>query len=388
MEKILLEGNMEILYSNILPLKTMPGQQVFLDRFNLAVEKADKVDIAVGYVSKSSVQELERIINDNKLENIELIIGMYYLEGMPEGTYNATLALNSKLKEGGRGIVKLVKTLKYHGKLYVFYKDGKPFEAFIGSHNLGAIKVEASNIRQYEISAVTTAESEINEITSFITQLKDDNCSIDISCATDIKIIREMNNALIGQEFVSKITNDEVNAYKSKITDVQFEIPLKVPENLLDTNMRGSNINVCYAKGRKRVWWETEIVVSKQIRDLPNYPEYQKPFMVITDDGWKFLAWTCGDNNKNLYSKDDLKIMGRWIKGRLVAAGLVEAVNNVETDIDGKGVITGEMLEQYGRNTITLTKTELTTSLEDGSDVQVWMLSFLPESNNRKEDEE
>ncbi|MFA9397943.1 MAG: restriction endonuclease PLD domain-containing protein [Clostridiaceae bacterium] len=379
---------MEILYSNILPLKIQPGQQGFLDRFNLAVEKADKVDIAVGYVSKSSIQQLERIIDDNKLEKIELIIGMYYLEGMPESTYNATITLNSKLKQEGRGIVKLVNTLKYHGKLYVFYKDGKPFEAFIGSHNLGAIKTEASNIRQYEISAVTTVENEINEIASFIAQLKDDNCSIDISCASGMKIIREINNALIGQEFVTKITMDEVDAYQNKRTEVQFEIPLKVPENLSDTNMRGSNINVCYAKGRKRVWWETEIVVSKQIRDLPHYPEYQRPFMAVTDDGWKFLAWTCGDNNKNLYSKDDLKIMGRWIKGRLVAAGLVEAVNNVESDINGIGVITGEMLQQYGRNTITLTKTELTTMLDDGSEVQVWMLSFLPESNSRKEDKQ
>lgn len=379
---------MEILYSNILPLKISSGQEIFIDRFNTAVEKADKVDIAVGYVSKSSVQELARLIDEKKLNNIELIIGMYYLEGMPEGTYNATLALNSKLKEVGSGIVKLVKTLKYHGKLYVFYKGGKPFEAFIGSHNLGAIKAEASNIRQYEISAVTTVEREINEITSFIQQLKEDSCSIDISYASGMKIIREMNNALIGQEFVSKITTDEVGAYQNKLTDIQFEIPLKVPENLFDNHMRGSNINVCYAKGRKRVWWETEIVVSKQIRDLPNYPEYQKPFMAVTDDGWKFLAWTCGDSNKNLYSKDDLKIMGRWIKGRLVAAGLVEAVNNVETDIVGKGVITGEMLKQYGRNTITLSKTELTTILDDGSEVQVWMLSFLPESNIRKEDEE
>lgn len=378
---------MEILYSNILPLKTMPGQQVFIDRFNSAVEKADKVDIAVGYVSKSSIQELIRLIDNNKLDNIDLVIGMYYLEGMPEGTYNATLALNSKLKVEGKGIVKLVKTLKYHGKLYVFYKDGIPFEAFIGSHNLGAIKAEASNIRQYEISAVTTIDNEIEEIVSFIAQLKEENCSIDIDCATGMKITREINNALIGQEFVSKITTDEVNAYQNKTIDVKFEIPLKVPENLADNNMRGSNINVCYAKGRKRVWWETEIVVSKQIRDLPDYPEYQKPFMAVTDDGWKFLVWTCGDNNKNLYSKDDLKIMGRWIKGRLVAAGLVEAVNSVETDVDGKGVITGEMLKRYGRDTITLTKTELTTVLEDGNDVQVWLLSFLPESNNRKDDE-
>lgn len=379
---------MEILYSNILPLKTMSGQQIFVDRFREAMGKADAIDIAVGYVSKASIQELGILVEENGIKKANLIIGMYYLEGMPEGTYNATVSLNEKWLESRVGEVRLVRSLKYHGKLYVFYKDGIPFEAFIGSHNLGAIKTEASNIRQYEISAVTTVESEIEEIKQFVDRLKADNCSVNINYATDIKLIREVNRALVGQEFVSKITNDEVEAYKNMRTDVTFEIPLKVPQNAEDMNMRGSNINVCYARGRKRVWWEIEIVVAKAIRDLPNYPEYQKPFMVITDDGWKFQVWTCGANNKNLYSKDDLKIMGRWIKGRLVAAGLVEPVNNVEEDKESKGVITGEMLKKYGRDTIKLTKTKLTTRLEDGNEVEVWMLSFLPESIDGKEDGE
>ncbi|MDD3416469.1 MAG: NgoFVII family restriction endonuclease [Lachnospiraceae bacterium] len=376
---------MEILYSNILPMKTMPGQQVFVDRFNNAMKKADKVDIAVGYVSKGSIVELEKLVDENDIHNIQLIIGMYYLEGMPEGTYNVTKKLNSKWKSKNIGVIKLVKTLKYHGKLYVFYKDGKPFEAFIGSHNLGAIKLEATNIRQYEISAVTTDKEEIEEIERFILQLGQENCSCDIDDADNMTLIRETNNALVGQEFVKKITGDEVEAYINRVTDTSFEIPLKVPENKADMNMRGSNINVCYAKGRKRVWWETEIVVSKQIRDLQGYPEYQKPFMAVTDDGWKFMAWTCGDNNKNLYSKDDLKIMGRWIKGRLVAAGLVSPINNVENDVEGEGVITGEMLKQYGRDTISITKTDITTISEDGTEVQVWLLSFLPESMDRKD---
>ncbi len=378
---------MEILYSNILPLKAQEGQQLFIDRFNNAMSRADKIEIAVGYVSKASIIELADQIKNNHISKVDLIIGMYYLEGMPEGTYHATCEFNKELKDANIGCVKLVKTLKYHGKLYVFYKDGKPFEAFIGSHNLGAIKAEASNIRQYEISAVTTNLDEINEIAQFIRQLEQENCSVDIDEAADMTIIRERNNALVGQEFVTKITTDEVQAYKDRMTDITFEIPLKVPASKEDPNMRGSNLNVCYANGRKRVWWETEIVVSKAIRELPNYPEYQKPFMAVTDDGWKFLAWTCGATNKNLYSKDDLKIMGRWIKGRLVAAGLVESINNVEDDIvEGKGVITGEMLKRYGRDTITLTKTDITTNLEDGSTAEVWMLSFLPESKTSQEE--
>lgn len=77
--------------------------------------------------------------------------------------------------------------------------------------------------------------------------------------------------------------------------------------------------------------------------------------------------------------------MGRWIKGRLVAAGLVEPVNRVESDQDGKGVITHKMLNKYGRDTITLTKTDIVTKAEDGTELEVWMLSFLPESRHQQE---
>lgn len=377
---------MELLYSNILPLKKPEGKELFTDAFMKAIEKSDEVDIAVGYVSKASLRELGEQVERIGIKNICLIIGMYYLEGgMPEGTYHEAVTLNEKWKQAGIGEVRIVRTVKYHGKLYLFKKDGKPFEGFIGSHNLGAIKSEASNIRQYEISAKTINEDELQEMEAFIDELKLAKCSLSIDEIVDMPMIREINRALVDQEFVSKVTMDEVSAYQDRMTETSFEIPLKVPENAEDTRMRGSNINVCYAKGRKRVWWETEIVVGKEIKELPGYPEWGKPFMAITDDGWRFQVWTCGQNNKNLYSKDDLKIMGRWIKGRLVAAGLVDPVNTVENDTEGKGVITHEMLLKYGRDTITLTKTDLTTKADDGTELDVWVLSFLPESKHRKE---
>ena len=79
--------------------------------------------------------------------------------------------------------------------------------------------------------------------------------------------------------------------------------------------------------------------------------------------------------------------MGRWIKGRLVAAGLVDPINTVEKDTEGRGVITEEMLLRYGRTTITLTKTELKTTTESGDELDVWMLSFLPESMKAQDTE-
>ena len=69
-----------------------------------------------------------------------------------------------------------------------------------------------------------------------------------------------------------------------------------------------------------------------------------------------------------------------------MAAGLVEPVNRVEGDKDGKGIITHKMLNKYGRDTITLTKTDIVTKTEDGTELEVWMLSFLPESRYPQEE--
>lgn len=371
---------MQLLYSNILPLRPDENQELFIDRFVIALSKSDEVHIAVGYISKASLIELDSLVTTYSIKKIILTIGMYYIEGMPEGSYHVAMDIHKKWQADGKGEIRFVRPFKYHGKAYAFYKNGQPIEAFIGSNNLGAIMLEASNLRQYELAAYTTEPDEVVEVYTHIGRLEARICSLAITDIRDMKLVRETNNALVGQEFVTKVTQDEVRAYQDKMTDISFEIPLKVPKNEDDPSMRGSNINVCYASGRKRVWWEIEIIVSKATRDLPGYPEWQKPFMAITDDGWKFQVWTCGASNKNLYSKDDLKIMGRWIKGRLVAAGLVDPINTVEKDTEGKGVITEEMLNKYGRTTITLTKTELKTVTENGDELDVWMLSFLPES--------
>jgi len=46
------------------------------------------------------------------------------------------------------------------------------------------------------------------------------------------------------------------------------------------------------------------------------------------------------------------------------------------------------MLNKYGRDTITLTKTDIVTKTEDGTELEVWMLSFLPESRHQQEAED
>jgi len=123
---------MELLYSDILPLALEDGQTSIIDSFHEQIALSDRVEIAVGYVSKAALEELDSLVYALHLKYVSLVIGMYYIEGMPESTYRTALALNEKWKADGIGEIRLVKAFKYHGKLYAFLKDDSVFSAFLG----------------------------------------------------------------------------------------------------------------------------------------------------------------------------------------------------------------------------------------------------------------
>lgn len=220
---------MNLLYSNILPLGTVEGQNTIIDTFNKQITLSDRVDIAVGYVSRASLDELELLVEQNNIKQICLIIGMYFVEGMPEGSYHTALKLNRKWQESGKGEIRIVKAFKYHGKLYTFYKDNLPFSAILGSANLGVIKPEANNRRQYEISSITTDQNELGEISQFIDKLKAPNISSNIADIDGMPLIHEINTALSGIELVTTVPQSNVDFYKRCAAYASFLLPLKVP---------------------------------------------------------------------------------------------------------------------------------------------------------------
>lgn len=381
---------MELLYSNILPLATLDGQQTIIGCFNEQIAKSDRVEIAVGYISRAALEELNDLVVEHNISNICLTIGMYFIEGMPEGSYNTALELNKKWKEAGIGEIKIVKAFKYHGKLYCFYKDGQPFSAIIGSANLGVIKLDANNRRQYEISSITDDATECREIAEFIERLKIQNCSDNIANITGMPLIREVNASLSGIDSVTQIPQASVLLYLQHKTKVSFVLPIKVPtyhERHMDDgkHFTKSNINVSYAaprsKRKSRDWYETQLTVSKEITCSEGYPEKNKTFFVVTDDGYWFKAHTTSDGNKQFSAVGDELILGRWIKGRLAAAGLVTPVNDTQADTDRKGMITKEMLQAYGCDSLMLSKTDQKALDEDDSELDVWVLSFETTTN-------
>ena len=376
---------MILIKSNILPLGLQEGEQSIIDCFREQSSRSDRLDIAVGYISKAALLELDSIIQEFGIQHICLNIGMYFIEGMPEGSYHVACQLNEKWQTAGIGEIRLVRAFKYHGKTYCFYKDGAVISAIVGSANLGVLKLEAANRRQYETALLVDDPAEAEPIAALLEQLKADNCSANIRDITGMALIREVNTSLNNIENVEKVPQTEVTLYEQDKTEVSFVLPLKVPafdERMMDDgkHFTKSNLNVCYAAPRyarkSRDWYETQLTVSKDITRMEGYPEKNKPFFVVTDDGYWFKVHTTSDGNKQFSAVGNELIMGRWIKGRLAAAGLVSPVNNTGADTERKGMITQEMLAAYGCDQLVLTKTSRKAVDEDGNELDVWLFSF------------
>ena len=381
---------MKLLYSNILPLGTKEGQKTIIEAFNENIAVSDRVEIAVGYISRASLLELDSLVKQYNIQNICLNIGMYMTEGMPESMYNTAKKISAEWKAKGGGEIRMIKTFKYHGKIYCFYKDGKVFASILGSANLGVIKTEANNMRQYEVAILSEDENECSEIADLLTNLKQENCSTDIDSIDGIKLIQEPNTSLQGIELVKELPKTEIALYEQYKTETRFVLPLKVPakeERFMDDGKHytKSNINVCYAAPRSsrknRDWFETQITVSSKIYKQEGYPEKNCPFLAVTDDGYCFKVHTTSDNNKQFSAVGDELILGRWLKGRLAAAGIVPVINDTGKDIERKGMITKEMLEAYNAKNIIITKTTCTAidPTDESKELDVWLMEFANE---------
>lgn len=376
---------MRLICSDILPIGLQEGQQSIVDCLREQAAKSDRINIAVGYISRAALLELDSMIQEFGIQQICLNIGMYYIEGMPESSYHTACELNSKWQEAGIGEIRLVRAFKYHGKTYCFYRDNVLISAIIGSANLGVLKLEASNRRQFEAAMITEVPSECLDVAKLIDRLKSDVCSANIEDIADLTLIRELNTSLNNIENVTRIPQTEVDLYSHSRTGISFELPLKVPayaERMIDDGKHytKSNLNVCYAAPRSarkaRDWYETQLTVSKEITRIEGYPEKNRPFFVATDDGYWFKVHTTSDGNKQFSAVGNELIMGRWIKGRLAAAGLVSPVNNTLADVERKGMITKEMLASYGCDRLVLTKTTRKAADESGNELDVWLFSF------------
>lgn len=359
---------MSVLYSNIPPMLKPEGKKSVLDVFKESLADSDKFEAAVGLFSVKSLCKLDKLVKESGVKDVRIVCGMYSVDGMPGSIRNEIERLHEEWQTQGIGEIYFVRSMDYHGKLYTFWKNGKPFRSIIGSADLDFLTPSGRTLRQYEIATTIESREENDELADFISGLIQKCCESAENINT-IKVVHERIELLNSIEGVTELTDSSVQSFNKKENGIVVRFPIKAPkfENRFSTDSKDyarSNINVCYGSGRKgpngkskpRNWFETQITVSVDITRSPDYP-IGKPFFVVTDDGYMFEAHTTAQNHKQFTAYGNDRIFGRWIKGRLVANGLLKAFDNAGQDPDRLGMVTEEMLEKSNMKVLELHKT-------------------------------
>ncbi|MEH0862272.1 restriction endonuclease PLD domain-containing protein [Halobacteriovorax sp. DPLXC-1] len=306
------------------------------------------INIAIGYVSSSSI---EWLIANTKKQKINLFIGQHFYEGLTPLHVKLLKKLCLMLNEEN-GDVRVIRGLRYHGKVYQFNLDNQS-RCYVGSSNLNDI---TEGHESFEVNA------EVNDIegcNKLFQMLQSHSKSFNDVKEDEFKLVSK--NILMSQHRdVMKVDINYIDDIKNKTTDNVFEIELKTSEK--------SNLNIFNGTGRKRKdgsfqprsWYEAEIIVSRTITGNEAYPKGVE-FYVVTDDGYKFICTTSGSNNKNFRSVGKLGVLGYWIKGKLVSYGVLE---------EGQ-LLTNEVLEEYGNKFIRLIETS-----ESYGGLPVWYLEY------------
>lgn len=350
---------MPLLFSNFYPVPT--DRKTYSETFKLLLSGCDELNIATGYISTDSIVDLTSVLEANNKPSLNLCIGMHYFEGVSVSQKQAIDSLSSLMERQKLGAIYFNDTFPFHGKIASFRKGGRQLGAIVGSSNLS--NIISGGPRQYEADYLFEGDaSEAVELNNFVGKLIDKSASAypDV----ELTVYQEKNELLNDQYGVEKVPDSQVEEAKANLSELSFRIPLKADE------APGSNINKHFGKGREnqqgfitpRSWYEVELIVPKSITSQTGYPKADSygeggVFKVITDDGWKFKCKVSGTNSKNICSDGDMKILGKWLKGRLENAGVLKPGERV----------TDSVLEDYGRNFITMTKLKNTDA---------WYLDF------------
>jgi len=356
---------MEILTSNFEPM-ALP-HKTFVGRWEELFQASKALRIGVGYASNDSLLYLKKLIEFNQPKKLQICLGMAYFEGLSKSQFDATKELDFFLRASNTGGVFISRTFPFHGKIYSFKSEDQGYKCLLGSSNLSnMVPPKGINRRNYEVDLEISDSKICIQVEEILDRLIAESSSDFESISNDLQVKENANSLLSTRSDVETVSQERMNKILEKLSHNTFEIPLK--------DAPKSNLNAYFGEGRinqqgfvkPRHWYEVEIIVDQVVqRSGSNYPANQD-FIAYTDDGHRFLMRSSGDYGKNLRSKDDLTILGRWIKGRMESNGALESGE----------VITDVCFSSYGRRTISLTETSLVERDPDGGELPVWYMDF------------
>lgn len=357
---------MNLLSSNFPPVET--SHKTFVEKWTELFNSNDSMNIAVGYASNDSILYLKKLVELNSPKYLNVCIGMPYFEGMYKSQYAAALELQKFLQEGELGNLFLSTQFPFHGKVQTFRKNNLVTAGLLGSSNLSNIVPPSNTFSRgnFEVDVFIDDMVLAGDLDKLISSLITD-ASSPLDSIKNLKFRNNPNHLMNSSFEVEQIDEQTRDSVWENRLSVGFEIPIKTAPQ--------SNLNAYFGEGRRnaqgfvkpRHWYEVEIIVGQEVqRSASHYPANEE-FLAYTDDGYKFILKTSGDYGKNLRSRDDLTVLGRWLKGRMENAGALSSGTPV----------TEEVLRSYGRNTLTLTRTRK-SELDpiSGQTLKVWTIDF------------
>ncbi|WOB97731.1 restriction endonuclease PLD domain-containing protein [Providencia sp. PROV099] len=308
------------------------------------LELAKNVRIASGYFSLDILKKYENLLLEKANQyQCQILLGMAFYEGLSKNQFDSVSYMNNEmLKMKTNSGFFVTNGRKYHGKIFQLNNS-----IYIGSSNFSS-----SGFKGNIEATIKCTDEQKYKINDFLNALFSKEHSIRVDFA---QIPIKGNIKLIGDK--SKNTWEALRKHTLNELSPEINLTQKVATfDLLElAEHEKSNLNIFFGKGREnkktkivtpRPWYEFEIIAGKKITNSKDYPVGD--FLAYTDDGYIIPMKTSGDYNKNLRSKGGLQVFGRWFKGRLEDAGVLDKFNQ----------ITPETILEYGKTKLVLYKME------------------------------
>ena len=349
-------GSLKLLAPNFPPLR-VDGLVSWSDTFSENLFLSEHASVVTGYASEDSLAEIILVLSDlevnaPKLKRFDFFLGMAFFDGLTERQKSQLDKLNRLLQSQNLGRVFVPTEISVHTKSVLFEANGSK-SLTLGSSNFSALMP----VRRSELDVVISGKSKLIEnAEQYFELVRRASLPLDGSLLKAIPTTRSLNTRLLAVDGVSK----HEFSLDGQTLGVSFDLPVKPTPS--------SNLNKYFAKARgsiPRSWYEVEINVPSTIGRASGFPSAlnnDRNFNVYTHDGYIFPCHVSGGPkphfNKNFESDGGLTVLGYWIKGLLLATGV----------IDEGEIVTEGTLKAYGRSYLKLTKI---ASLENS-----WFLDF------------